>query len=130
MPGIRGAEGKEKGKGVIARVGSGGSPIQNARSDEQEPDMRCGTLGTSGHVTAKSSIRRGVCFMNPAFTRRTICVLPWEISRLSARTGRRVTGADRPGEVSRGHSRPEAGKAIALPVRYFAALGLPSLVAG
>jgi hypothetical protein len=27
-----------------------------ARGDEQEPDMRCGTLGTSGHVTIKSSI--------------------------------------------------------------------------
>jgi len=28
----------------------------NAQAGEQEPDMRCGTLGTSGHVTAKSSI--------------------------------------------------------------------------
>lgn len=77
--------------------------------------MRCGTSGTSGHVTAKSSIRNGVCIVNPAFTRRTICVLPWEISRLSARTGCRVTGADRPGEVSRGRSRPEAGRAIEAP---------------
>jgi len=77
--------------------------------------MRCGTSGTSGHVTAKSSIRNGVCFINPAFTRRTICVLPWEISRLSARTGFRVTGIDRPGEVSRGQSRSEAGRAIEAP---------------
>ena len=45
--------------------------------------MRCGTFGTSGHVTAKSSIRSGVCFINPASTRGTFCVLPWEISRLS-----------------------------------------------
>ena len=27
------------------------------RGDEQEPDLRCGTFGTSGHVTTKSSIR-------------------------------------------------------------------------
>ena len=27
------------------------------RGDEQEPDRRCGTSGTSGHVTTKSSIR-------------------------------------------------------------------------
>jgi len=87
----------------------------NARGDEQEPDMRCGTSGTSGHVTAKSSIRKGVCFINPASTRRTICVLPWEISRVSARTGFRATGADRPGEVSRGQSRPETGRAIEAP---------------
>ena len=77
--------------------------------------MRCGTLGTSGHVTAKSSIRRGVCFINPVSARETFCVLPWEISRLSARTGFRVTGTDRPGEVSKGRSRPEAGRAIEAP---------------
>jgi hypothetical protein len=35
-------------------------------------------------VTAKSSIRHGVCFINPAPTRETFCVLPWEICRLSA----------------------------------------------
>ena len=77
--------------------------------------MRCGALGTSGHVTAKSSIRNGVCFINPASTRGTICVLPWEISRLSARTGFRATDTDRPGEVSRGQSRPMAGRAIEAP---------------
>jgi len=77
--------------------------------------MRCGTLGTSGHVTAKSSIRSGVCFINPASTRGTICVLPWEVSRLSVRTGSRATDSDRPGEVSRGHSRPVAGEAIEAP---------------
>ncbi len=87
----------------------------NVRGDVQEPDTRCGTPGTSGHVTAKSSIRRGVCFINPASTRETLCVLPWEISRLSARTGSRATGSDRPGEVSRGQSSPEAGRAIEAP---------------
>jgi hypothetical protein len=56
--------------------------------------MRCGTLGTSGHVTAKSSIRVGVCFINPASTRRTIWVLPWEISRLSERTRGWVTSSE------------------------------------
>jgi len=33
-----------------------GRQTGNAQADEQEPDMRCGTLGTRGHVTAKSSI--------------------------------------------------------------------------
>mgnify|MGYP001050673652 CR=1 FL=1 len=77
--------------------------------------MRCGTLGTSGHVTAKSSIRSGVCFINPASTRRTICVLPWEISRLSERTRGWVTSFERSGEVSRGRSRLVAGEAIEAP---------------
>jgi hypothetical protein len=31
-------------------------PNPKTRDDEQEPDMRCGTSGTSGHVTMKSSI--------------------------------------------------------------------------
>jgi len=53
-----------------------------ARGDEQEPDMRCGTPGASGHVTvtAKRSIRQGACFINPASTRGTFCVLPREVS--------------------------------------------------
>jgi len=73
--------------------------------------MRCGTPGTSGHVTAKSSIRSGVCFINPASTREAFCALPWEISRLSERSRGWATGSDRPGEVSRGYSRYEAGEA-------------------
>jgi hypothetical protein len=42
--------------------------------------MRCGTSGASGHVTTKPSIRRGVCFINPASWRGKFCVLPREIS--------------------------------------------------
>ena len=75
--------------------------------------MRCGTPGTSGHVTIKSSIYVGVCFINPAFTRdKVLCVLPWEISHIDLE--RRVRGElaegraidpDRMREVSRRHSR-------------------------
>ena len=86
-----------------------------ARGDVQEPDSRCGTSGTSGHVTAKSSIRKGVYFINPASTRGTFCVLPWEVFRLSERTGWLVTVTDRPGEVSRGHSSAGAGEASEAP---------------
>jgi len=57
----------------------------------------------------------GVCFINPAFTREAFCVLPWEISRSSERTGGRATGSDRPGEVSRGQSSSEAGEASEAP---------------
>jgi len=66
--------------------------------------MRGGTSGTSGHVTAKSSIRSGVCFINPACTRETFLVFPWEICRLS-RTGLRVAGAALTGRLS---SQPRA----------------------
>jgi hypothetical protein len=34
-------------------------PNPKMRGDEQEPDTRCGTPGTSGHVTVKSSMRGG-----------------------------------------------------------------------
>ena len=48
------------------------------RGDEQAAETRGGTPGTSGHVTAKSSCRNGVCFINPAFTHRQLGVLPRE----------------------------------------------------
>lgn len=82
------------------------------QGDVQEPDLRCGTPGTSGHVTTKSSIRRGVCFINPAFMHRKLRVLPWEVSCTALE--RRVRGElaegraidpDRMREVSRRHSR-------------------------
>ncbi len=40
--------------------------------------MRCGTLGASGHVTAKPSIRKGACFINPPSMRRRLSCLPRE----------------------------------------------------
>ena len=92
------------------------------------------TFGTSGHVTAKSSICKGVCFINPAFTHRKLRVLPWEVCMVSEtkvwlrscvapagnqpengedkdrpeaphRTEMPATASDRHAEVSRRHSR-------------------------
>jgi hypothetical protein len=44
-PGIRGAKGEEKGKGLTVRWGAegGGKPNPNARGDAQEPERRGGT---------------------------------------------------------------------------------------
>jgi len=73
--------------------------------------MRCGTPGTSGHVTMKSSIHVGVCFINPAFTRDKdlrltlgdlLCALGSRVREKLAE--RRAIGVDRIGEVSRRHS--------------------------
>jgi hypothetical protein len=58
-------------------------PNPKMRGDEQEPDTRCGTPGTSGHVTVKSSMRAGVCFINPASTHRKFCVLLREVCMVS-----------------------------------------------
>ena len=68
--------------------------------------MRCGTSGTSRHVTMKSSVCIGVCFKNLASTQGKFCALPREICRVSATGGLRegVILSDRPAEVSRGHS--------------------------
>jgi len=77
-------------------VGSGGSPIQTRGATHRNPAQAgWGTPGTSpttGGMTAKSSIRSGVRFINPAPTRETFWVLPWEICRLS-RKGLGVAGA-------------------------------------
>jgi hypothetical protein len=59
-----------------------------ARGDEQEPDMRCGTLGTSGHVTMKSSIYdRGVLYKSGVYARQSSVsypgrspMLPWSVA--------------------------------------------------
>ena len=69
--------------------------------------MRCGPLGTSWHVTAKSSICVGVGFINLASTQGKFCVLPWEICKVSgeSRTEGREISSDHRAEVSRGHSR-------------------------
>ena len=88
-PGDRGAEGEEKGKGVTARWGLEEAQSNRAGRRTGIPPRRdVGPPGTSpapGGVTAKSSIRIGVCFINPASTRQTFYVLPWEICRLSGR---------------------------------------------
>jgi hypothetical protein len=44
--------------------------------------MRCGTPGTSGHVTSEVLHPQGVCFINPALTQGRFCILPREISPL------------------------------------------------
>lgn len=69
--------------------------------------MRCGPLGTSWHVTAKSSICVGVGFINLASTQGKFCALPWEICRASgaSRTEEGEILPDHPAEVSRGHIR-------------------------
>jgi len=47
------------------------------RGDEQEPDKRCGTSGTSGHVTAKSSIREvGVLYKSGVYAWKILCLTP------------------------------------------------------
>ena len=88
MPGFRGAEGKEKGKGVIVRWGLEEAPSKSAgRRTGIPPKAGCGTLGASAHVTTKPSIRQGACFINPALTRGRFCVLPREISSVPWEVG-------------------------------------------
>ncbi len=60
---------------------------------------------------------QGVYLINPASTRGTFCVLPWEICWLSRR--KRTEGgairAERPAEVSGGYRRPDVGEASEAP---------------
>ena len=87
-----------------------------SQGDEQESDMRRDAFGTSGHVTAKSSIYKWVAtptrvhFVNPAFMRGRIRVLPREICYVSWPCKRQETeswgtGFELMTEVSRRHSR-------------------------
>ena len=51
------------------------------RGEGYEPDTRCGTLGTRGHATPKSSLPGGACFINPASRHRRYDGLPREASQ-------------------------------------------------
>jgi hypothetical protein len=60
---------------------------------------------------------QGVCLINPAPTRGTFGVLPWEICRLSRSKGTEggAIHPDRSAAVSSGHRRLDAGKAREAP---------------
>jgi hypothetical protein len=64
-----------EGQGRSSRGGVWRKPNPNVRGDVQEPDMRCGTPGTSGHVTTKSSIRvLGVLYKSGVYARTVLCL--------------------------------------------------------
>ena len=82
------------------------------RGDEQEPDMRCGILGTSGHVTAKSSIHNwSMLYKSGVYALKATCLTPGglpyaDVSRLRLNMAEgRAINPDRMAEVSRGHIR-------------------------
>ena len=51
------------------------------RGDVQEPDLRCGTPGTSGHVTTKSSIHDwGVLYKSGVYALKALCLTPGALS--------------------------------------------------
>jgi hypothetical protein len=82
VPGVRAAEGEEKGKGVTARWG-----LEEAQS--KDAGRRTGT-GYEVWYTRDERARdrevlhaRGVCLINPASTHRKFCVLLREVCMVS-----------------------------------------------
>ena len=71
--------------------------------------MRRGASGTSGHVTAKSSICGSMDALCKSGARaaKVTCLTPREVSPVLRRieAGHLETGAEYRGEVSRGHSK-------------------------
>lgn len=69
--------------------------------------MRCDVVETSGHVTAKSSIRnRTTFYKSSAFAAKVWCLTPGGLLCVHGRTEPPAMAVDRGAEVSRGHSRP------------------------
>src|SRR5262249_8417914 len=132
-----------EGQGRHREVGAGGSPIQRCGATNRNRIRGVGPPGTSGHGTVKSSMRGGVCLINPASTHQKFCVLLREVCMASrskvwmkscgtagkpggnsehkphpaamTRTERGEISADRHAEVSRGHTRLDAGDAREAP---------------
>ena len=58
-----------------------GNPNPKMQGDVQEPDLRCGTSGTSGHVTTKSSIRNwGVLYKSGVYASKVTCLTLGDLS--------------------------------------------------
>jgi len=80
-------QGRRREAGSPIGIGTGfRKPNPKARGDEQEPDMRCGTSGASGHVTAKPSIgKRGVLYKSGVYAQKALCLTPGDLpcARLS-----------------------------------------------
>ena len=56
------------------------------QGDVQEPDLRCGTPGTSGHVTAKSSICNwGVLYKSGVYASKVTCLTLGDLSNISGK---------------------------------------------
>ncbi len=82
------------------------------RDDVQEPDLRCGTPGTSWHVTTKSSIHAwGVLYKSGVHAWKVVCLTLGDLSGVLFGTEAGAIRSDRLAEVSRGHIRYEAGQA-------------------
>jgi len=66
---------------ALSRGGVWRKPNPKVRGDVQEPDLRCGTSGTSGHVTTKSSIHdRGVLYKSGVYALKVLCLTPGGLS--------------------------------------------------
>ena len=61
------------------------------QGDVQEPDLRCGTSGTNGHVTMKSSIRNwGVLYKSGVYAQKALCLTPGGLLCVSQSAGLRI----------------------------------------
>jgi hypothetical protein len=86
------------------------------RGEGHEPDTRCGTLGTSGHATTKSSIHSwGVLYKSGVYAPKVWQLTAGDLRGVLDRTEGGGILPDRPAEVSRGHSRLGAGDAREAP---------------
>jgi len=91
----------DKGSRASSRGGVWRKPNPKTRGDEQEPDMRCGTSGASGHVTAKPSIRNwGVLYKSGVYARKALSLTPGDLPCANELAEGRESFPDRMGEVS------------------------------
>lgn len=71
--------------------------------------MRCGTSGTSGHVTAKSSVcARGVLYKSGVYAAKALCLTPGGLSAVRASEGSHANWARREPRRSVGRSQQRA----------------------
>ena len=116
-PGARLVEPKASQRASASpRGGVQRKPKAKSQGDEQKPDMRRDAFGTSGHVTAKSSIysvggntNKGAFCKSGVYARKDSCLttgdLPCVLAAKAVVTESRGTGSDRMAEVSKRHSR-------------------------
>jgi hypothetical protein len=115
-PGIRGAEGEEKGKGIHREVGSGGRPIHRRGATHRNRIGGVAHPGQAGTCPRSPPSAGDVLYQSGVYARNIRCLT------LGARPVVPIRGteggairSDRSAEVSRGHRRLAAGQAREAP---------------
>jgi hypothetical protein len=88
VPGSRGAEGEEKGKGAHREVGSGGSPIHTCGATNRHRIRGVGHPGRAGTCPRSPPSAGGVLYQSGVHARNVLCLTRGDLLAVQQDGGR------------------------------------------